>query len=439
LLVLDNCEHVLEPVSELVNRILRWCPDVSVLATSRESLGISAEVVWTVPPLSLPADSDAPLREVAGSAAAALFVARAQAVCPDFVLDEATRRSVAEVCIHLDGLPLALELAAARMRSMDANDLANRLDARFKLLAGSRRANDPRYQTLYEVVAWSYSLATPAEQVVFDRLSVFVGGFQLEQAEQVCAGDGIDAEDVARLLANLVEKSMVAVSRAARGLRYTLLETLREFGRQHLELDLHNSTLLRKRHRLAFVELVEAAELGMLGPDEGQWMARLDVEFDNLREAHATAVTDADVDSALRLLAAGHEYGFRRIRYEQLAWADSSVALGRAQDHRLYPVVLGVVAYGQFVRGELEAAICDRPSGGRRFPTPSGRHGRTARTSDLQRLLLPRLDARIVGLDRPDGHGRPTVQRPGPDRPRPLHALGRSHVQRGHRRHCTPG
>jgi hypothetical protein len=256
-------------------------------------------------------------------------------------------------------MPLALELAAARMRSMDAKDLANRLDARFKLLAGTRRAAEPRYQTLYEVVAWSYELASPTEQVMFDRLSVFVGGFELEQAEQVCAGESIEVGDVARLLANLVDKSMVAVSRTMRGLRYHLLETLREFGRQHLDHDVHSRAIFRQRHRRAFVGLVEAAEIGLLGPEEGQWMVRLDLEFDNLREAHATAIADEDVDIALRLVAAGHEYGFRRIRYEQLTWADSTVELGRARDHRLYPIVLGVVAYGQFVRGELEAAMAN--------------------------------------------------------------------------------
>jgi predicted ATPase/DNA-binding SARP family transcriptional activator len=357
LLVLDNCEHVLEPVSELVNRVLLWCPTVRVLATSRETLGLPAEVIWSVPPLALPSGSDVALEDVAASPAVTLFVARAQAVRPDFVLTEATKQAVAEVCIRLDGMPLALELAAARMRSMDTKDLADRLGARFQLLTGSRRIADPRYQTLYDVVAWSYELAAPAERTLFDRLSVFVSGFELEQAELVCAGEDIDGADVARLLANLVEKSMVAVSRSPEGLRYHLLETLREFGRQRLDGDIPSTDVIRQRHGRAFLDLIEEAQLGLYRPDEGPWMTRLDLEFDNVRQAHATAVAGVDVDVALRLVAAAHEYGFRRIHYELLAWADASVALPGAQAHDLYPTVLGVVAYGQFVRGELEAAV----------------------------------------------------------------------------------
>ena len=357
LLVLDNCEHVLEPVSEIVNRVLRWCPSVRVLATSRQSLGIPAEVVWSVPPLPVPAQHGAPLADVAASAAVELFVARAQAVRPDFALTEATKESVADLCIRLDGMPLALELAAARMRSMDAKDLADRLGARFQLLAGTGRMADPRYHTLYEVVAWSYELASPAEQALFDRLSVFVGGFQLEEAERVCEGDEIDRSDVARLLANLVEKSMVAVSRGGGGVRYHLLETLGEFGRQRLDGGERPASLVRRQHARVYLDLLETAEVGLYGPDEAGCMARLDLEFDNLRQAHATAAANADVDLALRLAAAGHEYGFRRIRYEQLAWADASVALAGAEEHPLYPTVLGVVSYGQFVRGDLETAI----------------------------------------------------------------------------------
>ena len=357
LLVLDNCEHVLGPVSELVDRVLRWCPAVRVLATSRESLGLPAEVVWSVPPLPVPPTSDASLESVAAAGAVELFLARARAARPDFALDEATKGAVAEVCIRLDGVPLALELAAARMQSMDARDLADRLGARFRLLAAPRRVADPRHRTLHDVVAWSYELAAPAERALFDRLSVFAGGFQLEQAEQVCAGDGIERADVGGLLANLVDKSMVAASRSARKLRYHLLETLREFGRERLEAAGELADLVRARHRAAYLELVERVEVGVFGPDEGVWLERLDLEFDNVRQAHVTAVADGDVDVALRLVAAGHEHGFRRIRYEIVAWAEASVALPGAEDHARYPIALGVVAYGQFVRGELDVAI----------------------------------------------------------------------------------
>ena len=187
LLVLDNCEHVLDATSELVEQILQWCPDVQVLATSREPLGIPAEVVWSVPPLPVPARVDLPLAELHRVPAVQLFVERARAAQPDFALDDDNHEAVAELCIRLDGVPLALELAAARMRSMSPTQLAERLPERFRVLAGSRRATDPRHRTLRDLVEWSYDLLTPDEQLLFDRLSVFAGPFVLEQAERVCA------------------------------------------------------------------------------------------------------------------------------------------------------------------------------------------------------------------------------------------------------------
>ena len=234
LLVLDNCEHVIDTVSELVELVMQWCPEVQVLATSREPLGIPAELVWSVPPLPVPSDADQPLADLAAVPAVQLFVARATAAQADFVLDDGNRRAIAELCIRLDGVPLALELGAARMRSMSAAELAARLPERFRVLAGSRRATDPRHRTLRDLVQWSYDLLTPLEQNLFDRLSVFAGSFVLERAEQVCAGDGIDERDVAGVLGVLVDKSMLVMQRSGSRVRYRLLETLREFGREHL-------------------------------------------------------------------------------------------------------------------------------------------------------------------------------------------------------------
>ena len=353
LLVLDNCEHVLDATSELVEQVLRWCPGVHVLATSREPLGIPAELVWSVPPLPVPAHADVALDELAEVPAVQLFVERAGSANSAFVLDESNRAAVAEICIRLDGVPLALELAAARMRSMRPQQLAERLPERFRVLAGSRRATDARHRTLRDLVAWSYDLLTPDEQLLFDRISVFAGPFGLERAERVCAGNGIDEGDVAVLLGVLVDKSMLV---ARDDDRYRVLETLRQFGREQLAAR-PDADPVREAHIAVHAELSRAAAFGLGGPREEHWMRELDASFDDVRDAHRGAVAVGDVDSALRIVIGIREYAWRRIRYEHLAWADVSVAMPGADEHELFPVALGVVAYGHFVLGEFDAAL----------------------------------------------------------------------------------
>jgi predicted ATPase/DNA-binding SARP family transcriptional activator len=352
LLVLDNCEHVLDTTSELVEQILRWCPDVQVLATSREPLGIPAEVVWSVPPLPVPPSADASVAELSNSAAVQLFVERARAARPDFELDDSNRAAVAELCIRLDGVPLALELAAARMRSMSAAQLAERLPERFRVLAGSRRATDPRHRTLRDLVEWSYDLLTPVEQLLFERLSVFAGAFDLDRAERVCAGDAIDARDVVGLLGVLVDKSMLV----AQDGRFRLLETLRDFGREQL-VARPDADAVRTAHVAVHTDLAREAARGLGSPREGEWMRELDATFDDLRDAHVAAVAAGDIDRALHLVIGVREYAWRRIRYEHLIWADETVAMPGACEHERYPVALGIVAYGGFVHGELDRAM----------------------------------------------------------------------------------
>jgi len=356
LVLLDNCEHVLDTVSELVELTLRWCPNVQVLATSREPLGVPGEVVWSVPPLPVPASRDETIARLQSIPAVQLFVERARAARPDFVLDDATAPAVAEICIRLDGVPLALELAAARMRSMSAAQLADRLPERFRVLAGSRRATDPRHRTLRDLVQWSYELLTPAEQRLFDRLAVFAGSFSLERAEQVCAGSGIEVSDIAELLIALVDKSMLVADPTGPRTMYRLLETLREFGRAQLGASADAGTV-HDAHARVHVQLAELAGIGLGGADEARWVAELDTSFDDMREAHVIALASGDVDVALRIVVALREYALRRIRYELLSWADATVDAPGAKEHVLYPVALGVVAYGRFVRGELDDAI----------------------------------------------------------------------------------
>jgi predicted ATPase/DNA-binding SARP family transcriptional activator len=356
LLVLDNCEHVIDTASELVELILKWCPDVRVLATSREPLGIPAELVWSVPPLPVPTSAEDSLDALGEVPAVQLFVERARSATGDFVLNDSNRAAVTELCIRLDGVPLAIELAAARMRSMSAVELAERLPERFRVLAGARRATDPRHRTLRDLVQWSYDLLTPLEQCLFDRLSMFAGSFVLERAEQVCADDRLDARSVAGLLSALVDKSMVVMQTDGARVRYRLLETLREFGREQLMAS-PSYLAVRTSHCTEHAELADDAERGLGGPDEARWMDELDRAFDDMREAHSAAVAEGDVDRALRLVVGVREYAWRRIRYEVLTWADVTVAMPGADAHPLCPVALGMVAYGRFVRGELASAV----------------------------------------------------------------------------------
>jgi predicted ATPase/DNA-binding winged helix-turn-helix (wHTH) protein len=349
LLVLDNCEHLVEPVATLVDRILRAAPHVSIVATSREPLAVTGEHVWTVEPLAT-SDLDAvPLTELAEVPAIALFLERAQAADPRFALDAANAPAVIEICRRLDGIPLAIELAASRASSVDVTEVARRLDERFRLLKGVRRGADPRHQTLHDAISWSYDLLDEEEQHLFASLAVFAGQFDLGAAESVCDGD-----DVLDLLTRLTRRSMLAVRRPARGgIRYEMLETLREYGRSRLG-DRERVELYRA-HADQFASLARSVELDLGTVHEHDAVLRADGSFADLRAAHRFAVHVDDVDTAFGLIASMREYAMRTLRYEVFTWADSVSHL-ETTDHPLYPVVTGVRAYGAWVRGEFRAA-----------------------------------------------------------------------------------
>ena len=356
LLVLDNCEHVLEGVAPLVARILRRCPKIRVLATSREPLGLPGEATWALPPLDVPSSRAAALAEVRASTAVALFTARAGAARPGFVLDEHSCRAVATICIRLDGLPLALELAAARVRSMTPADVADRLDARFGLLAGTR-SPDPRHRAMLDVVSWSHDLLAPAEQMLFARLCVFAGSFDLARAEDVCAlPDTLDRSDVAVLLAALVDKSMVVATESGGRMRYRLLETLREFARARLR-ERPEAAAMWRSHARSHLRSAREAGAGLNGPDEAHWSRRIEENLEDLREAFGNSVRLGELDTALELVTAIREFAFRSIHYEILDWAATISTVPGAEARPLFPVALGMVAYGRFVRGELTGAM----------------------------------------------------------------------------------
>lgn len=353
LVVLDNCEHVADTVAPLVDRLRSSCPDLRILTTSREPLGLAGEYVEILAPLSLP-DSDAvTAAEIRNSDAVELFVSRAAAASRTFALTDDNAVVVAEICRRLDGLPLALELAAARLRSMDVDTLAARLHQRSEMLGQTQRGADGRHRTLHHLVEWSHELLEPHEQRVFEQLAVFAGGFDLLAAEAICS-TGEAATSTLGTLASLVEKSMVVFVDPGPP-RYRLLEPLREFGLDRL-CEHQVLEAVEERHLDWFLEVAERGARGLDGPEEPAWSACLDRDFGNLRAAHLTAVRRDDSDRSMRLVVSLREFAFRRVRYEIESWADASAALPGAVGHPDYPTVLAVSAYGRFVRGDMEAA-----------------------------------------------------------------------------------
>jgi predicted ATPase len=316
LIVLDNCEHLIGGCAKAAEAILRRCPRVRLLATSREPLGIGGETVYRVPSMTLPRPNDPDSGPPESSDAVALFSERARAQGAALSLDEQTAPLVVSVCRRLDGMPLAIELAAARLRSLSLAELNDRLDQRFRLLTGGSRTALGRQQTLRATVGWSYSLLTGAEQVLLGRLSAFVEGFGLDAAEAVCGFGGIDELDVAGLLGSLVDKSLVLAEQAGAGLRYRLLETIRLFAAERLaEAGGEDSAAVAEAHCAYFLSVAEAAGPRLTGPEQGSWLARLDVDQANLRRAaHYAAGRSGGTAAVLRLGVALDRYWEARSR-----------------------------------------------------------------------------------------------------------------------------
>jgi len=298
LVVLDNCEHVLDAAAVVVEMVLAGASGVRILATSQEGLGVPGEHVWPVRSLSVAAD---PAR-AASSDAVVLFAERARAASPGFVLDEARTPGVVEVCRRLDGIPLAIELAAARVAMMTPAEIAGHLDERFRLLTGGRRGRVKRHQTLHAALEWSYSLLADTERQVFARLGVFPASFDESAAVAVCGGDGMERWDVLDALGSLVAKSMVGADPTGDATRYQLLETLRHFARDRAG-DLDG---LRRRHAAHYAAFAEQAGAGLPSAEELRWRARVTVELDNVRAAAAWAFDAPSVgDLALGITILG--------------------------------------------------------------------------------------------------------------------------------------
>ena len=365
LLLLDNCEHLIEACATLADTLLRETSDVRILSTSRESLGVRGEQTYPLRPLPLP-DSGAGMATTAAADAVRLFVERARQVQPQFALNEVNAPLVVRLCTRLDGIPLALELAAARVATMSIATILDRLDDRFRLLRGGSRAAVPRQQTLRALIDWSHDLLNASERAVFARLAIFANGFALDAAEDVVAHDAVDSHEVADVLGELVRKSLVVFDEVDN--RYRMLESIREYANERLQ-ESGDGALTRARHCDYFVRLVEKAEPALAGgPDHPRWRGRLLQEQDNLRAALAWSIeTPGKANAALR--ACGALYLFW-ISYAMLRegrdWCAAALAQQAIAESAPAVAAKALIGYGalahmlgdqKVARTSLEAAL----------------------------------------------------------------------------------
>ena len=305
LVVIDNCEHVIDTVAKVADALLRSCPAVELLATSREPLGISGEHVYRVPSLHVPDADEADLNVLVASDAVRLFAERVAQHKAGYALDSVNAPTIARVCRRLDGIPLAIELGAAKLRSISLDEIETRLDQRFRLLTGGVRTALPRQQTLQALIDWSWDLLTKAEQLVLARLGVFAGSWDLEAAEVVACGAGIEAWEVLDLLGALVDKSLVQTDDTSGTVRYRLLETVRDYSNAKLaERGEDEPRATKARHRSHYLVLAESAAPHLISDGQTEWLDRLELDHDNFRTALAYSLIDSDPEPGMRLAIA---------------------------------------------------------------------------------------------------------------------------------------
>nr|WP_225954183.1 BTAD domain-containing putative transcriptional regulator [Kibdelosporangium phytohabitans] len=310
LLVLDNCEGLVEPIATMAARLLRAVPRLRILATSQEPLGVTGEVVWNVPPLDVPSAASVAASDVRAFSAVQLFVARASATAPGFALDAGNAADIAAICRRLDGIPLALELAATRVRALGTHELLVRLDDRFRVLGGGSRGGPARQRTLRAMIDWSWQLLSAEQQVVLRRLAVHVEGAGLAAAEALCAGGEVRPEDVLTHVADLVGRSLVV---SGAGPRYRLLESVVAYCVEQLQ-EAGELDAMRLRHAEYYVSLAEQADAKLRTSEQREWLDRLDLESANLRRALETALLREKAPLALRLVKAMTWYWYLRGR-----------------------------------------------------------------------------------------------------------------------------
>jgi len=303
LLVLDNCEHVIGAIAQLADILLRNCPNLRILATSRESLAIAGETLFRVPPLSLPDTATEPEAASLGKhEAVELFVERVRAVKATFVLNESNAALVAKVCIHLEGIPLAIELAASRLKVLSVEQIAGLLGERLKLLRGGSRTSLPRHQTLLAAIDWSYNLLSETEKTLFRRLAVFSGGWTLEAAEHVCLGEPVDKDNLLELLSGLIDKSLVLLDERDGQQRHRFMMTLLEYAQEQLA-QTEEAAAIYRAHAGFFNALVLQGESRSMSAGENTWLDRIKIEYDNIRSALSWISKD-EPEAGIRLAAA---------------------------------------------------------------------------------------------------------------------------------------
>ncbi|QIZ36542.1 LuxR C-terminal-related transcriptional regulator [Saccharopolyspora sp. ASAGF58] len=362
LILLDNCEHVLAAAAAVLSAVLRSAPGVQVLATSRERVGVAGEQVLSVPPLTVPrlepSNGGRPLQDdgVGQHEAVTLFEQRAAAVQPAFTVDPDNEAEVAQLCQRLDGLPLAIELAAVRLGAMSVGQILQHLEDRFRFLTTGHRMAPARQQTLRAAVEWSFGLCSPAEQVLWARLSLFAGEFDLEAAEQVCAGAGLAEEDILDAVSGLVEKSVVSPVQGGTATRYRMLETIRQYGREQLAAR-GEETLLRRRHRDYYLAVAKQADAEWFGPQQRKWWQRFQSQNPNLWAALDFCCTEPGQARTGLLLTGAlwfHWIGSGFVR-DGRYWLDRLLALSRepSQERARALWVRGWIA---IVQGDLPNA-----------------------------------------------------------------------------------
>ncbi len=329
LLILDNCEHLIQACAQLADSLLRAAPRLKILVTSREALGIASETVYRVPSLPLPESQQLhDLDVLEQNDCVHLFIDRAMLAYPSFRLKERNASAVTDICRRLDGIPLAIELAAARTRVFPPEEIAARLDDRFKLLTGGSRTALERHQTLFALIEWSHNLLSEPERVLLRRLSVFAGGCSFQAAEAVC-GDGLN-DDMLDLLTHLVDKSLVAVEAETEAARYRLPETIRQYARDKL-YEAGEAENIRDHHFDFFLRFAETAEPKLRSAEQIEWLARVDTEHDNLRNALAWSLESGKSESALRLAGAlGYFWELRGVG-EGYKWLNDALALAERE------------------------------------------------------------------------------------------------------------
>ena len=363
LLILDNCEHIVHDCAQVAESLLHGCPDLHILATSRETLGVDGEATYVVPTLATPNPRKATLEALSEYEAVQLFVERARSASPGFMLTIENAPAVAQICHHLDGIPLAIELGAARVKVLNVEEIARRLEDRFHFLTSGARTALPRHQTLRAMIDWSYNLLSEKEKLLLRRVAVFTGGWSLELAEHVCSDDTIVLDEILDLLTRLVDKSLIAVDHQKVATRYRILETVRQYAQEKLS-ESGDVLTIRAKHREVILTLVEKAAPEIFGPDQKKWIDALEEEHDNIRSAINWSIETEDAEHALRFCGGLTVFWERHKHYlEAAAACKETLDLVNQMDSRIkmtaqYAILLASCAF--YIAGpnlEIRASV----------------------------------------------------------------------------------